>query len=76
MVGGRNYPYYDFTNESTDIRELFQRTCDRLGLHTTRPAPNRISLATRRDVALIDHMMTPVVHIEGDDPLKGRAVGE
>jgi len=53
IVGGREYPAYDFTNESRDIRDIFCQVATRVGLHYTFPAANRVSIAKRRDVTLL-----------------------
>lgn len=57
IVGGKNYPFYAFTNESDDIIGLFKAACDRLGIHYTRPKRNTISIARRPDVARIDERL-------------------
>jgi hypothetical protein len=57
IVGGKNYPFYGFANESEDIIGLFKAACDRLGLHYTRPKRNVISIARRADVARIDERL-------------------
>jgi len=57
IVGGKNYPFYGFSNESEDIIGLFKSACDRLGIHYTRPTRNTISIARRADVARIDRQL-------------------
>lgn len=54
IVNGKNYPFYSFSNKSTDILGLFTSTCDRLGVHYTRPRPAVVSIARRADVARLD----------------------
>ncbi|MFI1680147.1 transcriptional regulator [Streptomyces sp. NPDC020607] len=67
LVGGvrkrYEYPRYFFTNVSDDIRELFTRTLDALGVgwtHCTRHGnPYNISVARKADVALMDIHVGP-----------------
>ncbi|MEU5778606.1 helix-turn-helix domain-containing protein [Streptomyces venezuelae] len=67
LVGGvrkrYEYPRYFFTNVSDDIRELFTRTLDTLGVgwtHCTRHGnPYNISIARKADVALMDVHVGP-----------------
>ncbi|MEU1119761.1 MULTISPECIES: transcriptional regulator [unclassified Streptomyces] len=57
------YPRYFFTNKSDDIRDLFTRTLDALGVgwtHCTRHGnPFNISVARKADVALMDVHVGP-----------------
>jgi hypothetical protein len=53
------YPRYQFCNHSTDIRELFVRACDRLGVHTRRMNAFNISVARRDSVAVLDRFVGP-----------------
>lgn len=53
-VGGSVYPRYEFSNRSADILQIFCQTCDNLGVHWTRPAPTKVSIARRTDVARLD----------------------
>ncbi|MFF1375346.1 transcriptional regulator [Streptomyces sp. NPDC058308] len=57
------YPRYFFTNKSDDIRDLFTRTLDALGVswtHCTRHGnPYNISVARKADVALMDAHVGP-----------------
>ncbi|WP_369217299.1 helix-turn-helix domain-containing protein [Streptomyces flavofungini] len=67
LVGGvrkrYEYPRYFFTNVSDDIRDLFTRTLDALGVswtHCTRHGnPYNISIARKADVALMDTHVGP-----------------
>lgn len=49
-----DYPRYSFKNRSEDILGIFTKTCDRLGVHWTRPAATAISIARRADVDFLD----------------------
>jgi hypothetical protein len=53
-VNGQSYPRYFFTQISTDIRELFCRTCDELGIVTTSRQARTVSVARAKSVALLD----------------------
>lgn len=48
------YPRYFFSNLSDDIRGLFCRTCDELGIRWTLSNPRNVSVAHRKSVALLD----------------------
>jgi hypothetical protein len=48
------YPRWFFVNASPDIRALFCRTCDRLGVGWTRSRERMISISRRESVALLD----------------------
>ncbi len=59
IVNGKDYPRYQFTNYSDDIRRLFCDTCDRLGLHWTTKQRGKtretdIFISKRKDVAFLD----------------------
>ena len=58
-VKGRDYEYprYQFSNRSDDIRELFTGTCDRLGIEWRRWGRWHISVAKRDSVALLDRFV-------------------
>jgi hypothetical protein len=58
-VNGKPYPRYHFSNASADIREIFRRACDRLGVEWR--ANNRwsLSVARRGSVALLDEFVGP-----------------
>ncbi len=60
IVNGKDYPRYQFTNHSDDIRHLFCATCDALGLHwTTKQRKGHgvtdIFISKRKDVEFLDH---------------------
>jgi Homeodomain-like domain len=51
-TGRYAYLSYDFTNRSADIRELFVRACDAVGVDC-RPAGERVKIYRRASVALL-----------------------
>ena len=53
------YPRYQFTNESSDIKELFCAACDRLGIKWRRMNRKTISVARREDVEKMDAIVGP-----------------
>lgn len=53
------YPRYFFSNLSADIREIFCRHCDLLGIRWTRSNPRNISVSHRGSVALLDSFVGP-----------------
>ena len=53
------YSRWFFCNESKDIRALFTRTCDQLGIAWTVDGPKNISIARRADCDLLDLMVGP-----------------
>lgn len=53
------YPRYFFTNRSEDIKGIFCRTCEALGIRWTRSSDKNISIAHRRSVALLDEFVGP-----------------
>jgi hypothetical protein len=58
-VKGREYPRYFFTNNSADIRDLFESTCALVGVDS-RPAGHRnVSVARRDSVELLDRLVGP-----------------
>lgn len=59
IVGGKAYPAYEFTNESSDIREIFCRVARAVGLGFTTPKPNVIAVARREHVATLDLKVPP-----------------
>ncbi|MCC6801429.1 MAG: hypothetical protein IT319_00990 [Anaerolineae bacterium] len=64
IVNGKDYPRYQFTNYSDDIRRLFCDTCDRLGLHWTVKQRGGIRksdvfVSKRKDVAFLDSVVGP-----------------
>lgn len=57
VVRGKDYPAYNFTNFSADIRGLFCRACDRVGIRYSQSNAVKISIARRGDVAKLDAIM-------------------
>jgi hypothetical protein len=54
-IGGRyEYPQYQFSNRSADIRELFGAACDRMGIYSRQSSQWHVAVARRRDVARMD----------------------
>lgn len=53
------YPRYFFSNESDDIRSLFQDACDALGVDCRQNRRNSVSVARRAAVALLDEWVGP-----------------
>jgi hypothetical protein len=53
------YPRCFFSNESADIRGLFCRTCEQLGVRWTQSSRRNISVARRDSVALLDEFIGP-----------------
>ena len=54
-IGGRyEYPQYQFSNRSEDIRELFRAACDRMGIVARQSGQWHVAVARRRDVARMD----------------------
>ncbi|HLY48897.1 MAG TPA: hypothetical protein VKR21_06845 [Solirubrobacteraceae bacterium] len=60
-VKGKDYEYprYQFSNRSDDIRRLFTDACDALGVQWRRWARYHISVARRESVALLDSFIGP-----------------
>jgi hypothetical protein len=54
-----SYPRYQFSNRSTDIRELFCEACDRVGAEWRHMNRWTISVARRDSVALLDSFIGP-----------------
>lgn len=50
---------YAFDNLSTDIRNIFCATCDRLALHWTAAGPSTIYVSRKADVAAMDRFIGP-----------------
>ncbi len=67
IVNGKDYPRYQFTNLSEDIRRLFCETSDRLGLHWTmkqrRSLPRDyamdVFISKGKDVEFLDSVIGP-----------------
>jgi hypothetical protein len=53
------YPRYNFTNASDDIRGLFSAACDQLGIAWRRMNERNISVARRDAVARLDEFVGP-----------------
>jgi hypothetical protein len=58
-VNGTRYPRYHFTSVSTDIRGIFGRACDALGIEWRPHNQVSLSVAKRRSVALLDELVGP-----------------
>jgi len=58
-VNGTPYPRYHFTNVSPDIREIFGRACDALGVEWRPNNRYSLSVAKRGSVALLDEFVGP-----------------
>jgi hypothetical protein len=58
-VNGTDYVRYLFSNKSDDIRRIFCVACADLGLSWTHPRWDTISIARRRDTALLDEVIGP-----------------
>jgi hypothetical protein len=58
-VKGTPYPRYHFTNVSPDIREIFGRGCDALGVEWRQSNRSSLSVAKRGSVALLDEFVGP-----------------
>jgi hypothetical protein len=58
-VNGKAYPRYEFTNYSEDIRRIFCRACDALGVDWKQMKWNSISVARRDSVAKLDTAIGP-----------------
>jgi hypothetical protein len=58
-VNGTAYPRYHFSNVSADIRGIFGRACDQLGIEWRPNNPVSLSVARRGSVALLDDFVGP-----------------
>jgi hypothetical protein len=58
-VNGTPYPRYHFTNVSPDIRAIFGRACDQLGVEWRQNNRVSLSVARRASVALLDEFVGP-----------------
>jgi hypothetical protein len=56
---GYEYPRYFFSNHSADIRGIFVRACDSIGVEWRQDGPYMISVARRRSVAILDDFIGP-----------------
>jgi hypothetical protein len=58
-VNGKDYPRYFFSQVSDDIRGLFTRSLDQLGIRHTRNDARNVSIARRPSVARLDEFVGP-----------------
>jgi hypothetical protein len=58
-VNGTPYPRYHFSNASDDIRAIFGRACDALGIEWRPHNRRNLSVAKRDSVALLDAFVGP-----------------
>jgi hypothetical protein len=58
-VNGTPYPRYHFSNVSADIRGIFGRACDQLGIEWRPNNRFSLSVARRASVALLDEFVGP-----------------
>jgi hypothetical protein len=58
-VNGTNYPRYQFTNHSEDIRAIFYQACDRFGVSWKKMNWKTISIARALDVLKLDLVVGP-----------------
>jgi hypothetical protein len=58
-VNGTAYPRYHFSNVSADIRGIFGRACDQLGIEWRPNNRWNLSVARRGSVALLDEFVGP-----------------
>lgn len=56
-VNGTPYPRYHFSNASADIRAIFGRACDALGVEWRPHNARNLSVARRASVALLDEFV-------------------
>lgn len=59
VVNGVQYPRYQFTNHSEDIRRIFCWACDLCGIRYTMPSWKRVSISRRPDVLFLDQYIGP-----------------
>jgi len=55
----RRAPRYAFSNRSEDIKALFCRSCDALGIRWTRPSNRQIAIYRKESVARLDEFVGP-----------------
>jgi hypothetical protein len=58
-VNGTPYPRYHFSNVSADIKAIFGRACDQLGIEWRPNNQVNLSVARRGSVALLDEFVGP-----------------
>jgi hypothetical protein len=51
------YPRYEFSNNSEDIRRIFRRACDAYGVSWTKINWNKIAVSRGGDVAKLDEVV-------------------
>ncbi|MBI5931171.1 MAG: hypothetical protein HY862_17810 [Chloroflexi bacterium] len=60
VIKGKDYPKYQFTNMSEDIRQMFIHACELLELHwTTKTSKRDIMISRREDVTYLDSVIGP-----------------
>ncbi len=59
IKGKYEYPRYQFSNRSSDIRTIFTGACDELGIHWTQMNRYNVAVSRRADVALLDTFIGP-----------------
>jgi hypothetical protein len=57
--GNWSSPRYSFRNNSADIRDIFCRSCDAMGLRWTRAGATTIYVSRKQDVARLDEFIGP-----------------
>jgi hypothetical protein len=58
-VNGKDYPRYQFSNRSADIRDIFKAACQAVGVRATRGNKWSLQVATRSSVAILDSFIGP-----------------
>ncbi|HEV3473285.1 MAG TPA: hypothetical protein VG408_08805 [Actinomycetota bacterium] len=58
-VKGKDYPRYQFANNSSDIQEVFRRACEALGVRWSQPWWKTVAVSRRPDVELLDRFIGP-----------------
>ena len=56
---GWSHPRYAFVNKSDDIRGIFCRACDLIGVRWTASGSYRIYVSRKADVAKLDELIGP-----------------
>jgi hypothetical protein len=59
IKGKYEYPRYQFSNRSSDIRTIFTGACEELGIHWTQTNRYDVAVSRRADVALLDTFIGP-----------------
>lgn len=55
----RRAPRYAFSNRSEEIKQLFCKSCDALGVNWTRPSDRQIAIYRKKSVARLDEFVGP-----------------